>query len=116
MLIRQMFQVGTDRGAVQDHRDAKTDKNHRRHAEEADVERADPEVEQVAADERPTPHTVLALKIQHRHGSASRRVLIIPVRGMNCVRVRVVSGRVKRARPRSSGSDDPHPMSVTTND
>ncbi len=71
MLICQMFQVGPERGAVEDQRGAERGEDQRRDAEEPDVERPDPEVEQIAADERAAAHAVFLFEAEHRHGRRS---------------------------------------------
>jgi hypothetical protein len=71
MLICQRFHVGPcdapqTRSSVPEHREEDG-----RHAEEADVERPDPEVEEVAADQRPAADAVFPFKAEHRHREVS---------------------------------------------
>ncbi len=69
---------GALRGPPQDQRRAQRREKDRRHAEEADVERTDPEIEQVAADEGTPAHAILFLETQHGHFSnlhAARRAV-----------------------------------------
>jgi hypothetical protein len=57
----------SDRGAVDDQGGADDRKEHRGDAKKADVERPDPEVEQVPADQRTATYAVLVFKIHHGH-------------------------------------------------
>ena len=62
----------TERGAPQDHRNADQCEKHRRHAEEPDIEWADPEIEQVASDQRSAANAIFPFKAEHRHRSFLR--------------------------------------------
>ncbi len=55
-----------------DHRDPDQREEHRRHTEEADVERTNPEVEQVTADERSAANAIFSFKAEHCHRSVLR--------------------------------------------
>ena len=59
--MRQMFHVGPMRRGVDDQGGAERREEDRGHAEEADVEGSDPEVEQVAAQQGAAPYPVLSL-------------------------------------------------------
>jgi hypothetical protein len=52
------------RGAQENERGSEEGKEKGRHAEEADEERADPEVEQVSADQRASPDPVFSFKVK----------------------------------------------------
>ena len=67
MLISHGFHVSAQRRAVQDQRGAEAGEERGRDAEEADVKRADPEVEQVAADQRAAADPIFSLEAQQRH-------------------------------------------------
>src|SRR6195952_5551624 len=60
-----------DRRAVDHQQGAEHREEHPDDAEEADEERPDPEVEQVAAQQRAAADPVLSLEAQHRHGGCS---------------------------------------------
>jgi hypothetical protein len=72
MLICQTFQVGPCARSVQDQRRAQHGKEDRRHAEEPDVKRPHPEIEEIATDQRAAAHPVLSLKTQHGHAVTSQ--------------------------------------------
>src|SRR6056297_3965297 len=59
------------RGPPENQDGAERGEERRRHPEEADVERSDPEVEQITADESPSPDPVFAFETEQSHVSAS---------------------------------------------
>ena len=74
--------------AIDDQGRPERGEDRRRHAEEPDIEGPDPEIEQVAADQRATSDTVFSLKAQQRHGSALRSSLNRSVTGTGRMEVR----------------------------
>ena len=67
MLMRQTFQVGP-RAAPQTISSGSQDREeNRRYAKEPDIERPDPEIEQIAADKGAAARAIFWFKTEHRH-------------------------------------------------
>jgi hypothetical protein len=81
---RDVDQPGVERalhgGAPEDQDRAEGGEEDRRDPEEAHVERPDPEVEQVAADQRPAPDAVFSFETEQCHASVSAVLAALPFR------------------------------------
>ncbi len=62
-----------DRGAIHDQRGAEGREEDRHDAEEPDVERPDPEIEEIATDQSAAANAVLPFKAQHGHSQSPSR-------------------------------------------